>query len=110
MFIDGHIYVQNNDGSVIKLLRGEVEDFKFEKVEPELKAPTKISGSIEEGYIYVLEPENKRLVVFDKKGQFVAQYQSPVFDALVDFSVDVENKNVYVLNSNKLFTFPINLE
>jgi hypothetical protein len=108
MFIDGHIYVLNRNGSVLKFLRGNTEEFKFEEVEPELSSPTKIDGSIEEGFLYVLEPLNRRLVVFDKKGQFVDQYQSDKFDDLRDFSVDEANRQIYVLNANRVYKFPVN--
>ncbi len=103
--IDGNIYVLEKDGQVLKLLSGKPVDFKLETVDPPLNDCTKLSVSREENFLYVLEPSQKRLVVFDKTGQFLTQYTSDQFDNLSDFIVDEANKTIYVLNGDKVYSF-----
>ena len=103
MSIDGNIYVLKNNGEVLKLLRGEQEEFNLEKIDPELKSPTKIYASPELDYIYILEPKNKRLVIFDKDGQFLMQYTSDKFTNLIDFAVDEDSKLIYLLNDASIY-------
>jgi hypothetical protein len=105
MSIDGHIYILKNDGEVLKLLRGNTVDFTMEKVDPPLNKPTKLFVSPELQYIYILEPEGKRLVLFDKTGQFLMQYYSDKFTDLKDFIVDEQNKIIYLLNSASILSF-----
>ncbi len=102
--IDGYIYIINSDGSVIRLLRGNQTEFSLEQVDPVIQNPTLIKTSEGSDFIYVGEPKEKRVVVFDKKGQFIIQYTSAAFDNLKDFSVDEKNQALYVLNGNQVFT------
>ena len=105
MSIDGHIYVLKNNGEVIKLLRGKKIDFNLEKIEPALDRADKIYVSPEQKYIYILDHAGKRLIIFDKTGQFILQYQSPRFDDVKDFAIDEINKKIYLLNANMIINF-----
>jgi hypothetical protein len=101
--IDGHIYVLNNDGSILKFLKGEKVDFSLDEISPEFVSPTKMLISPDLEFIYILEPANNRLAIFNKAGDFLMQYKSDKFDNLLDFAVDEINKKIYFLNSNIIY-------
>ncbi len=101
--IDGHIYILNSDGRVLKYLRGQLQDFTLETIEPEFSNPTKIMVSPELEFIYILEPAAKRLAVFDKTGDFLMQYLLEDFTDLKDFVVDEAAKKIYFLNGNSVY-------
>ncbi len=101
--IDGHIYVLSGNGQLLKLLKGQEVEFKLDAIDPAFEEPTKLKVSDEQKYIYILEPKNKRLVVFDKTGEFLAQYYSDQFNDLKDFTVDETNKEIYFLNSTSVY-------
>ena len=103
--IDGHIYVLINNGQVVKLLRGEAQEFKLEEIDPLLEHPSKLFVSPEQKFIYILEPRNSRLVIFDKTGQFILQYKFDNLPNLKDFAVDEQNKKIYILNDNSVWSF-----
>jgi hypothetical protein len=65
---------------------------------------TKLTISEDQDYIYIFEPTGKRLVVFNKNGNFVNQYTSNRFDNLRDFQVDEKNKKIYFLNSASVYS------
>jgi len=105
--IDGHIYVLKKDGKLIRLLRGESTDWKLETIEPPLSSPNRLIVSSENDFIYILEKETNRIAVYDKEGQFIAQYTSNSFDNIQDFTVDEENRRIYVLNNSSIFAINI---
>jgi hypothetical protein len=105
--IDGYVYIINNDGSIMRLLRGNKTEFSLEQIDPVLQAPALIKTNESSNFIYVGEPKEKRVVVYDKKGQFIIQYTSAAFDNLKDFSVDEKNKSIYVLSGDKIYAIKL---
>ncbi len=101
--IDGHIYVLLSKGQVLKYLKGQAQEFELEEVSPKFSNPTKIIVSPDLEFIYILEPNNKRLVIFDKTGDFLIQYKNDNFNDLKDFTVDEINKKIYFLNGNSVY-------
>jgi hypothetical protein len=101
--IDGHIYILKKNGELLRLLRGENTNWKLETIEPPLTSTNKLIVSQEFNYIYILEKETSRIVVFDKEGQFITQYTSNSFTNLIDFTIDEENKKLYFLNDSSIY-------
>ena len=103
--IDGDIYLLRNNGEISKYSKGGKQDFTITSVEPALNQPAKLIVSPEKDFLYVLEPLNKRLVVFNKSGKFNSQYASDKFDNLKDFQIDEANKKIYILNNATVYSF-----
>jgi DNA-binding beta-propeller fold protein YncE len=100
--IDGHVYVLFSNGMAVKLLKGETTDFKLETIDPPLANPSKIIVSPEQKYLYILEPSQKRLVIYDKTGQFIIQYTSNSFNNPKDFQVNETGNEIFVLDGTKI--------
>ncbi len=101
--IDGRIYVLLSDGRLLKYLRGKKENFTLDAVEPAIEQAAKVFVSKELEYIYILEPSKQRLVIFNKNGDFLMQYQSGQFTDLKDFAVDEQAKKIYFLNGSSVY-------
>ena len=101
--IDGHIYILKNNGELQKYLKGKEENFNLEKLEPKFENAQKLILSNDLKYIYILEPCNNRLAVFDKTGKFLLQYQSESFTELKDFAVDESSQKIYFLNKTAVY-------
>src|SRR3989339_161672 len=108
--IDGHVYVLKNNGEVIKFLRGQTVEFALEAVDPPIEQASKIFVSPKNNYIYILDPKSQRLIVYDKTGQFQAQYTSKTFTDLKDFAVDETSQEVYLLSGAKVLKIKIGQE
>jgi hypothetical protein len=104
MAIDGSIYLLKNNGEVSKYTKGKKEEFSISAVEPSLSQASKITVSEAQDYLYVFEPAGKRLVVFNKAGDFINQYTSDKFNDLKDFQVDETNKKIYFLNGASIYS------
>jgi hypothetical protein len=61
----------------------------------------------EEDRLYILDPNNSRLVVVKKNGQYDHQYIAEKFKTVKDFIVDEESKKAYLLENNKIFTLEL---
>jgi len=101
--IDGHIYILKSNGELSKYLKGQSQEFILEMVEPIIEQAKKVIVSDELKYIYILEPVKQRLIIFDKTGEFLLQYQSDEFNGLKDFIVNEETKKIYFLNNTSVY-------
>jgi hypothetical protein len=105
--IDGHIYTLAANGKALKFMRGEPVDFSLRSIEPALEDPSKIIASPDKNHLYVLEPSKNRLILYDKDGYFLSQYESDSLKDLKDFLVDEANKTFYFLNGAQILKSPI---
>lgn len=101
--IDGHIYILKENGIVLKYLNGKSEEFVLDLVDPLFAKATKIIVSPKFNFIYILDPINNRLVVFNKTGKFLMQYHSNKFMNLSDFAINEEKKKIYFLDRNSVY-------
>lgn len=106
--VDGSIYVLMSNGETIKLTQGKKDDWSLKSIDPSLNAANKIFTDANTNNLYVLDTKGKRLVVFNKKGQFIDQYTSDKFDNLKDLAVNEKQKKAYLLNDAKLYEVDLN--
>ncbi len=101
--IDSSVYVAFEDGQVKRFLSGAEESWSLPAVEPAL---TKIAGlwtNADTDRVVVTDPANKRIVVYRKDGQLIAQIISPAFGEITNVTGDATNKKLYVLDGNKVW-------
>ncbi|MBN2854568.1 hypothetical protein JXK06_03510 [Patescibacteria group bacterium] len=106
LYIDGSIYVLNNDASVLKYYTGKKQDYSAQALEPLSSNFKKIIGT--ETKLYLLNPSEKRVAVLDKNsGNLLNQYIFEDLENIDDFAVDEVNKIFYFLSNNTLSKFLI---
>ena len=101
--VDGLIWILNKDNSLGQYYQGSLKKEISLEIFPEPKDFKKIFTSTALPYLYLLEPEQKRIVILDKDGEIVKQFQSQKFDNLLDFTVSEDGKIIYLLNGLKLY-------
>ncbi|MDD5043417.1 MAG: hypothetical protein PHD51_01975 [Patescibacteria group bacterium] len=102
--VDGGAYVLKNNGEILKFLSGYKQKFEPTLPDPAWANPSKLWTSAKSSYLYVLEPPEKRLLVFDKNGKLTVQYYSDKFNDLKDFTVDETLKKIYLLNGTQIYS------
>lgn len=107
MAIDGKIYLLEPTG-VIVLANNKKEEADFESPIPPLEDATKIIAAQDLDHIFILEPKNKRILTYDKKGRLITQITSAQFDDLRDAGLHEKDKKLYVLNGTKILEVGIN--
>lgn len=112
--IDSNIYLLNFDGTITQLYQGKKQDYPLRKMPlSPLTSPTKIFTSPDLGFIYILEPSKKRVVVFKKDtqnggAQYSTQYVFENTGTLRDLLVNdgrlfvMDDKKVYSVNLSGL--------
>lgn len=101
--IDNNIYVLFSDGIVAKYFRGQSQDFSLKGLDKPLSSPSRIYANPDFDNIYILDNGNSRILVFDKGGEFKAQYQANVLKNAKDFEVLEKDKKIFVLSSGKIY-------
>lgn len=109
IFIDGSIYVLNNNGQINKFHLGRAQEYSSEIIQPSTSSARKIVGDsldVADGKLYILVGKN-RLIILDKEsGSMQSQY---LFDNLniSDFSLTGDRQSVYLLSEGKIYLFPL---
>ena len=101
--VDGSVWILTKDNSIERYYAGTLQETLDLQIFPEAKYFSKLFTSAELPYLYLLEPGQKRIIIFDKTGQIVKQFQSPKFDGLLDFAVSQDGKTIYLLNGLKVY-------
>lgn len=105
--IDGSIWVLSSDGSILKFTKGAQDDFTLKGLDKPLVRPTRIVTSVDDNNVYVLDNGNKRIVVFDKNGNFLAQYQSGILSSAFAIDVHESDKKIYILSGGTIYGIDI---
>jgi len=74
MAIDGSVWVGTSDGKIIRFAQGQENTFVSKGVEPGLGSFLLVYTSDAADNLYVLDRDNKRVVVLEKDGTYLSQY------------------------------------
>lgn len=102
--VDGSIYTLHTDGQINKLFKGEKVEFKVDSVTPALSSPNRLFTSEASKFIYVLDPAEKRVVIFDKKGVLQRQIYLTSSTNLTDISLSADEKTLYALDEERIIS------
>jgi len=104
--IDSNIYVLTKNGQIYKFLKGQIQNFTLEPVEPAITDGSKIFTTADLKNIYVSDKASKRIIVFDKNGKFIKQYSFESSPEINNIFID-KDTTIYFLADNKLYQAPI---
>lgn len=107
MAIDSSIWLLNEDNNISRYYQGQFQEEINLEIFPGIKDFKKIFTSPTLKYLYILEPAQNRIIIFDKKGEIINQFQSQKFDNLLDFAVSNDEKIIYLLNGMKVYKLTI---
>lgn len=105
MAVDGSVWILNKDNSISRYYAGSFKEKINLDFFPLPENITKIVAKSNLAYLYLLEPVKNRVIITDKKGKIVKQFQSEKFDKLTDFAISEEGKTIYLKNNSKFFSF-----
>lgn len=102
--IDGSIYVLTKNGQVVKLSKGQPQEFNLKDIptpNDKITKPKAIFTNVDASSIYILD--DNRVLEFDKTGKFIKQYIVSGLTNVSDFYPDLKNKKIYFLDSNNVY-------
>lgn len=100
---DGDMFVALNNGQIQKITAGIKQPFDISGLDPEIKSPTKIWTYTDKQYLYVLDSNNKRLVILQKDGTLYGQITAAVWKHPTGLVIDENNKRAFILDNSKLW-------
>lgn len=103
MQIDGSVWILKNDGELFKFTQGYRDYFSYDGLDQPVSNPKSFFVSSDTQNLYLLDSGNNRLLVLDKKGNYVNQYVADQFAQFSDLMVDEANHKAYLLGGSKIF-------
>lgn len=109
--IDGNIYVLREGGDIVKIFKGEQQSFDVEDLATDISSATQIFTLPEHQNLYVLDIENRRVLILEKEIGPGARYMGQVyFEELPDvqgFYVDKKEDKLYLLTKKAIYQVEI---
>lgn len=99
--VDGSIWILNDDNSIDRYYAGHFQETIRLEIFPYPKKFSKIL--VARGIIFILEPSQNRLIIIDKSGKIIKQFQSDQFNNLLDFTLSDDGKMIWLLNGWQLY-------
>jgi len=113
MAIDGHVYLLYADGQVLKLYEGNIVPFAIQGLPTPMKSPCAICASgdpeseDDEGYLYIADAGNERIVQLTKEGQYVRQFRENTAEGylgnLQGIHVDETSQRMFIVSNGALW-------
>ena len=101
--IDGNVWVLSGSGELTMLSLGIPRPFSLKGVDSVFSETRDIFTYDEAKYLYILDTGNSRIMVFDKTGEFRAEYKGQGLSSAERIVVSEEEKKIIYLSSSKLF-------
>ena len=98
--VDGNIYLLRQDGSIDVYLNGEKQAFTPERASLANQGRA-LFATPESDKLYVLQ--DAAVIVWDKQGKYLGQYQLKSQDKWQMATIDTENNTLYVIVNSTLF-------
>ena len=103
MAIDGSIWLLTDTNQIKRYYGGSLQQTIKLDIFPKVENISKIFTFTNIPYLYLLEPDQKRIIITDKNGKIIQQFKSESFDNLLSLSVNKEGREIYLLNGSKLY-------
>jgi len=104
--IDGNVYVLRSDGTLLRFLSGEKDNFTVTGLAKGFSNPANVVKDVNLDNIYVADTGNNRVVVLDGEGVLVAQYvaNDDSWDDIKSVGVTRDETQLFVLSGSKVYT------
>ena len=106
--VDGSVWVQTKDGKISKFLTGTRQAFDFTNTpSPANFSVTDFYAEVNLNMIYVLDQTNKRIIEFDKNGNYSKAYIADVFGQCTNIFVDAKSRKLYAKAGSQIYEISI---
>ena len=107
MAIDGSVWAGTSDGKILRFTEGQENTFVPKGVSPGFGSFLLVAGSDEGDHIYVLDRDNKRVVVLDRDGTYLAQYSWQGTIVVTQMVVSEKLKKILLLADGKIYAISL---
>lgn len=101
--VDGDLYVLKTNGEIYKFTRGRRVDFNLQGLDPLLTTGTGMQTYTDWENIYILDSQEKRIIITDNAGKLIKQLKLEGLANLSDMVVEESAGTAYVVNNGRLY-------
>ncbi len=105
--VDGEMWLTTVNGKIFRYIRGEKVGFTLHDAVGLPNSTLLLYTTKDSQYVYLLEPRQKRLLVYTKTGEYVSSVQSEDLATATSLIVDEESKTAYILAGSLLYSVKI---
>ena len=104
LYVDTEMYILSKAGRVVKLSAGQPQPFNLDGLDQPLANPIAIASNAASKHIYVLDGNNKRVVVLSKQdGAFVRQHPIDDLPPIYTLQLDVDRGRLLLIGETKVY-------
>ncbi len=107
MVIDGSVWLGTNEGKILRFTQGQEQTFLPKGVAPPLGRDLAVYTSDEASRVYILDRENKRVVMLEKDGTYLSQYVWEGAIKPTQFVVSEILKTIFLLYDGKVYNLEL---
>ncbi len=106
--IDGSVWIITKSENIYNFLPDTGTSFPTSGLDKKIGPNAKIySDSDSTNLVYVLDPDNSRVVAFGKNGGYKLQYQDPQISNAIDIAVSEKDGQIFLLTKTSILTLKI---
>ncbi len=105
--IDGSVWLGTSDGNILRFTQGKENTFTPQGVDPAFGTKLAVYTSDIAKNVYVLDIQNHRVVVLDKDGMYLAQYQFAGITTPTKLVVSESAKKILLLADGKIYALDL---
>ncbi len=104
--IDGTIWLSTKSGQVNHYRSGRKIDFQLTGLEKKIKGPVYLTTSSQIKQLYLLVPEQNRVIAVDKQGHFIKEVKNFVLGSATQLIYDSKRKQVLAVSGAMIYQIP----
>lgn len=101
--VDGSIWILTAENEIQRYFKGKYVESLDPEIFPAFQNAMLLKVDSQLPYLYILEPQEKRIVVLSKSGEVIAQYRSEAFAHVHDFVVSLNGQMIYLFDGAKIY-------
>lgn len=106
--IDGSIWIITKSENIYNFLPDSGTSFPTSGLDKKIGPNAKIySDSDSTDMVYVLDPDNSRVIAFGKTGGYRLQYQDPQISNALDIAVSEKDQTIFLLTQNSVLALKL---
>lgn len=109
MGIDGLVWILEENGSIKSYYSGLFQNEIAVNIYPRPQTISKISAFSNSSYLYLLEPNQERIIIIDKNGELIKQLQNDQWSGILDFAISQDGNTAYLLKASSILKVPLGL-
>jgi len=105
--VDGNIWLGAANSEITKLFKGKKEIFKLSGLLEPISTETKINTSEQMNYLYIIDNNNKKIIIATKQGEVKSQITTENIGPVVSLTPNEGENLIYIMTDENIYQMEI---